>query len=250
MKTLRNTSIITLAIVALALLMAPMAYADSANYTAILTAGPTSNSETFTANQSATTQPTELSDTFVFPQFDTSLGTLTGVEIILSGGGSTTITGTSSTGAVLSQLYTNSYFTLTGSGQTLHLFLVGGPPNSGSPLYDLNTNITIPNPGSYNGTFDMTGGPTDSGLITSGLGAFIGGSTIDFDLGTLTQLTTTFSTGGATLSQATNEYGVVAVTYDYESGGPVVPEPGTLSLFGTGLLGLAGMLRHRFMKSR
>jgi len=31
---------------------------------------------------------------------------------------------------------------------------------------------------------------------------------------------------------------------------PVIPEPGTLSLFGTGLLGLAGMLRSKFGKAR
>jgi hypothetical protein len=55
--------------------------------------------------------------------------------------------------------------------------------------------------------------------------------------------------GNLTPSQITNAGVDVSITYDYTNPGPpVIPEPSTLSLFGSGLLGLAGMLRYKFAK--
>jgi hypothetical protein len=58
-------------------------------------------------------------------------------------------------------------------------------------------------------------------------------------------------TGGAVGNAETTLAGAdVNITYDYTPPPSDTPEPGTLTLFGTGLLGLAGMLRRKYMLSR
>jgi len=94
----------------------------------------------------------------------------------------------------------------------------------------------------------MSGTPVTQ-TLNSGLGSFIGLGNVTFDLAAIATTTTSSTGGNFTAGQITDADGGVTVTYDY-SPPPVIPEPGTLSLFGTGLLGLAGMLRYKFMKSR
>ena len=77
-----------------------------------------------------------------------------------------------------------------------------------------------------------------------------GNSVLDFVMSTYSS--TTFTTNGSNnLAAVYSELagGTIQITYDY-NGTPIIPEPTTLILFGTGLMGLAGAVRYKFMKSR
>jgi hypothetical protein len=235
MKTLRNSSLITLVIVALALLVAaPVAYADSETFTATITPNPTNFSGVTTT----------------LPQFDPSLGTLTSVTVTLNGNGVTDITATETAdiATTVSTLLTNVGLTLTDVSVGLNLSesMTGQPLVGGNPISITNP-LLIAALGHYDsGSLALMGTQTDQ--VFGGLSGFIGLGDLTFDLAGNALTTQSFSGGNLNTTQATSAGGGVTITYDYDTGN--VPEPGTLSLFGTGLLGLAGMLRSRFGKAR
>jgi PEP-CTERM motif len=236
MKTLRNSSIITLGFIALALLVAaPAAMAGTISYTN-------------TISPTATNFP---GVTGTLNQFDPSLGTLTSVEITISGIGSTVLTATANENGnptVFSEIDTTVGLLLTDPGDAaVHTLQTV----TGGPAVDSFDTLTV-----YYG-FPYNSGPESlnpgnnaaAQTLTSNLGSFYGLGNITFDLAGSASTTVSFSGGNATSGQTTSAGADIQITYDYNEG-PVVPEPGTLSLFGTGLLGLAGMLRFKFMRSR
>jgi hypothetical protein len=248
-KTLRNSSIIIAAVAALALLVAtPVALAG----TVTVYGTPAENDSTSIA---ATTN-ISIAGFYSAPGIVAS-DTLTSVEIILSGQGSTIFDAYVSAipgpppvispgTADISNFYTNAEYSLTGVSPTLDLYLSGtvATPGltltSGSPVY-YSSSMSIPR-GSVNATYTD---PTDLAdySISGDLAFVLNGSASSNANATNITDDYNVTAGGATDAGAT-----VEVIYNYD-GTPVVPEPGTLSLFGTGLLGLAGMLRSRFSKS-
>ena len=88
----------------------------------------------------------------------------------------------------------------------------------------------------------LTADPTDSTqTITSDLSLFEGSGDTDFLFGTSTEQIINGGGGNFVYSGVTTAGGYVEITYDY-SNTPNVPEPDSLLLFGTGLLGSAGAL--------
>jgi hypothetical protein len=190
---------------------------------------------------------TDYSTTLNLPQFNPALGTLQSVEIIVSDTGSTdlSVTQTLNTTAHLTVLSTQLYVDLTGvtiPSINVEPELTGGvsyapPGHAIGPFSTFDTGVLTLTPASQSQSF------------STGLSPFIGLGDLYFDLETFTYTTTTYLGGNLNTSQTTIAGGPVEIIYDYNPPAPPVPEPGTLGLFGTGLLGLAGLLRHKFMKT-
>src|ERR1035438_3022307 len=202
MKTLRNTSLITLALVALALLVAaPLAMADPFIVGTIGVTGGNDNWSATVLNLSSTTgivaDATGSFEGTTSPIVNIPVSPAPGDGVVM---GFTTLTFSSPdvlifttnlgvatftiTGPITVALDTSEFLNLAGTGV---LTLTGYAPTLASFSSD----------------------STDSGL--------------------------NFGNGGS------STFGI-DITSEQEAP-PGVPEPGTLSLFGTGLLGLAGMLR-------
>lgn len=239
MKTLRNSYILTLAVVALALLVAaPVAMADTlVSYT---TSVPIQN-----------TDLTSVVATPAIPEFNTSLGTLVSVTVSYTGTENSAFQLTNTAPGTESFKFSETlFFTLDNVNGAIDSDVNGlAPEIDNVPL----TNITLLSGGIKNyGPFNNSTAPA---IITitnpSELADFEGNGNLgNFLITTLTNTDFVGGGGNIKLTGTTTADGTVIVTYDYNSTPPVVPEPGTLSMFGAGLLGLAGMLRYKYMKSR
>lgn len=172
-------------------------------------------------------------------QFDSSLGTLTKVELFLSGSETSTATVTASP--------TQNASWLSVSVQTfIRLF---DPANIATTLM-LITPAVSDSGGSLaaGGTYNLVGSGSDSDntALTSSAAAFnlfIGSGTISLSTSAVSYgSTTALSNGTFTPTGTASEHLYVVYTYDASS---PVPEPATMLLFGTGLAGLAAISRRK-----
>jgi hypothetical protein len=247
MKTLRNTSIMTVVIVALALFAAaPVALAGSITYT----------SNTIPD----TTSVTSSMGTLAVSQFNNTSGpyagdTLDSIVVTLYGDGSVIFNyafypnGGSGGSLTVDSITTNLTLTATGAVAPVNLNLTG-TYTPGSPIVDTSVGTLYTTPSTT-----IPVGSQSSGTLTdfTDLTDFTGTGDINFLLSGNAPVNYTGSVSNgyiAAVGGTTDAGGYVTVTYDYNTPPSGVPEPGTLSLFGTGLLGLAGMLRYKFMKAR
>jgi hypothetical protein len=180
---------------------------------------------------------TDWSGTLAFPEFNSSLGTLTEVDLSLTGGLQTTLT------------VTNDAASASSGTATTEVEMT---------IQDAGTDLAAPGPTLYSPGFGYSLGPGDnatSGLLTQSgtatnaytsgvvLAEFNGPGTILLNASTFTQTLLANTGGNTAASQVTAADLTGTVTYQYTP--TPAPEPSTLVLLGIAGVGLVGYLWRR-----
>jgi hypothetical protein len=202
----------------------------------LLFAGVASAS-TLIVNCSTASGPTELVAAAVTcGQFNIGGATLSNISIAVSGGITGSITLTNGDSSPHS-----------GSGSTTSSFNFG--PLTGfsfvNPIFPA-TFSTGTQPLAAGQTLTLSGLSNSSngslGNDTTSFGAYTGGGFFDIFVSTDTMFSSAGTGGSFSAAQSSNANATAVVTYTYNFAQPV-PEPGTISLLGMGLLGLSFLAR-------
>ena len=181
----------------------------------------------------------------LLPQFDSGLGTLTGVEISIDTqiNRSGSMTNNGSTAATLSYLYGTTQITITGEGVS-HTQGATGAFTVGETFNSVAANggtVTITSLQEY----DL------ANIFNPGnLSAFIGSGTVAYAVNTQSNLFTSCGSGNCATNIDTRMGGQMTVTYTYEPDTNEVPEPASFAMVGLGVLALGMIGRRRFLASK
>jgi hypothetical protein len=174
------------------------------------------------------------SSSFPMTQFNPALGTLTQVDLTVTGNSNAGFNKIENTGgsAGSATLSIGANITVTGPASLVNLTTPATVGSSGLTAWDGITDFA--------GTsgFGVNGAPasdTQSASISSGLGPYIGGGTVLFNYSSLANFSNSnnFESSTGLTSAGTFDF-AATVTYTYTA----VPEPSTMTL---GFLGLVGM---------
>jgi len=190
--------------------------------------------EAATVSYSGTTGVAGANSSLQLQQFDSSLGTLTGIDIEWDSGFSGTF-----------RVFQD---TLAGTASAEDLFVSGSifatatPAGAGGPSLDSTAGnaFSVNVPPTYNQVF--AGGQVDSQSFGP-LASFIGLGTVNYDFFGTASATSTVSNG---LFSGIVDYRYLVnadITYTYDVA--AVPVPAAVWLFGSGLLGLVGVARRK-----